>query len=1668
MRAHTLTLVALAALAAVPYACANPRTPHSGDPELTADLPSLERVRAMIGDPTQVDEALRMTDEILAKHPEHRAARRLRAHGSFDLSSSRPKNAQMLLIDAERDFERILDQDATDAESWLTLAETRLRLSKFDEGADAALQAAMVWQAEGKSARKADALLKVAANKMQMFVEVRRPERESGEKDHRGIVPPGRTSAQLASEVLSHLEAAKAHRPGPAFAQAASVYQWLDDMENALAELERGIRAAPADNAVNGAYIRTNWAMGRQTDVASAYRRLAKDNDVAIYHWWLARVLSSMADQQRDSKAMDKALAMYAEAIDEFDTYSQRYPAHAASAQKEIGAARIARGRVLLEIGRNEDAIAELFAAHDACPDVAKKDANGYPLVMDSFRSFYEGNLSRIGRTYAEQGDEEGLRKALDLFSAVNERHPRTWGGFYNDAGLAARDLGVRVASSGDVVEAQKLWERSYADYCVAVELEPGDPRIVNDCGLMLIYHLHREYDRARMLFDQAIEVGTPMYEALNEDSSEGERNFVEEALGDAYQNVGVLMATQGKPFEEMKPFLEKAVTLYPYQRRQAAVMLRRGNAGQPVFPDRSSGGNGGSRGASARQDPQDSKAKVFKVKIKAAEERAAAQDFDGALLAMDEMAKECRGHAPYHYKFGVYSFEYAKQKRDSGGDAGLVGGLFEDAKRQLQKAVQIDENLLEAHLTLGEVLNETGDYDGARQAASKLISHIASRGTGTDKDLQGAHNLRAHSGARGYIAQRQAGEDPKEIRTEAQTSFRYLDGKGSLDEAGYSMWATMEEWAGDGDAAMKALADGMKRFPTGQTILDSMVSTGARLKKSDAVLAVLDNTQDATALWFRGKARFNRAEELRQEVEFDQAADAAAAAIKDFEASMAKNPQFKQTCELWKAYCLAKLAAMQLLQKPKKIDEAEKNILAALAMRPDQVDGFIAEGETLKVVLLRVADHYYSQRDLENTERIYAAAAKAVPNDGFIANNHGLMARDLADLMRRRGGSDARRAQLYEASYASYRRAVDLEPDNVRLMNDCALILVNHLERNWDEARELLDRGIQLGEKQLREENLIGDDKNVREEAVGDCYQNLALWHIKKDKDYDAAIKAATKSLEFYPGRARGATQGRRQVSGLRIAALRSATLLLLLATGCASSAPAQEIPAQEYEAVLREAQSAEQKGKKAEAAALWLRLAKAKPQDTTTALHAARLLGATGRLNDAVGLLLTARDNNPDVPAVGSLLARTLLLKAETQSATSGIDDNVVGYYEEAVRICRELRAKHPDHRDAHLILSQSLYMLGRLDDARTAATQAQERFPKHPGPTSLLGRMAFDEVRRLTLRLVREGEAMTPEEKATLESQRKDARTRADDAFRKAVELDPGRAFPHRMLGDLALMFEDPTTALEHFRAALSVDPSATIDHRWLETFISVEERIALYEEALLLYRSNKGANPNKAAVLEWYVAKAELDRGSYTEALARFERVLQQRAGDLSARYYAMVAAWWNGDGARAGVHAAAYAKQNAPAFADTVRGLPQDSRKPILDALRWLAADARSGNRAEACRNINQVLAYTLRTAESWNNFALLCWEGGEHERAYDAYVKALEVEPNSPQLLNDAGAVLQHHMATPENLVKARKYYDQCLANAARILADPDATTESKDQARTAQKNAKANLAELK
>src|SRR5262249_19618434 len=144
-------------------------------------------------------------------------------------------------------------------------------------------------------------------------------------------------------------------------------------------------------------------------------------------------------------------------------------------------------------------------------------------------------------------------------------------------------------------------------------------------------------------------------------------RNSIEEAVGDAYQNLAVLLLQSGENWEAARPLCERSVLYYPYQQRQAAAMLRKGST--PAAPGAESQAQGTKDKGGQDKGAQDkAKAETWKKVQAEAEAKAKNGDFDGALSVLDEAEKQLKGYAPYHVQKGLYNWQFATKTKAAGG----------------------------------------------------------------------------------------------------------------------------------------------------------------------------------------------------------------------------------------------------------------------------------------------------------------------------------------------------------------------------------------------------------------------------------------------------------------------------------------------------------------------------------------------------------------------------------------------------------------------------------------------------------------------------------------------------------------------------------------------------------------------------------------------------------------------------------------------------------------------------------------------------------------------------------------------------------------------------------------------------------------------------------------
>ena len=106
--------------------------------------------------------------------------------------------------------------------------------------------------------------------------------------------------------------------------------------------------------------------------------------------------------------------------------------------------------------------------------------------------------------------------------------------------------------------EAEKFAE-SYAAYSHCLELDPTSVRLMNDTGLIQLYHLGEDLERALLLFEQACELGEAKVAALPEGGRLGAEML--SAYGDALLNLGRIHTLNGH-FEQADEAFDRLAAL--------------------------------------------------------------------------------------------------------------------------------------------------------------------------------------------------------------------------------------------------------------------------------------------------------------------------------------------------------------------------------------------------------------------------------------------------------------------------------------------------------------------------------------------------------------------------------------------------------------------------------------------------------------------------------------------------------------------------------------------------------------------------------------------------------------------------------------------------------------------------------------------------------------------------------------------------------------------------------------------------------------------------------------------------------------------------------------------------------------------------------------------------
>ncbi len=538
-------------------ACSGPTPESAGEPdpapaplaqipvqERTSALPTLDQLRAL--QRQGLDSALTRMDDCVGAYSANPEFWQLYGETMLrlfesELAAGRP--LAHLPEDAAACFDKALSLtaagDATGAQVGLAHA---LRLANDPEGAWAAAQAAL----DGGGAL-ADTQREQIGRAGLVHVIARL---QAGE--------PAPSSAESAARAL---EAALAAGLASAAVPLFDLHAWLGQWEAAAGTALRGLIALPpADDLL--ARLRSLGGAQRNLHVATLEEaRRARPDDGAVL-WFLGEALFFQGREARSVHDSLKAAECFDRADECFTQAQSAQPDFAGSCQEWLHLIRVQRAWTLRDEGRTALAADAAIAALAAAPE--RLEAAPEP---DTLRLAVEA----VAADFFRAEDLAGARDFLQRVCALHDADAN----WLNNLGFFCRELGVAAGERGDGAGAGALFEESWTAYSRAAELAPEDARIINDRALIAVYYLDEHWDLAERELHRSIEVGTRQLAEMRSDVPEQEHRYVDEAVGDAWENLAYLQLVRRQRTERVEEFLDESVQHIPFALRGGVSQLR-------------------------------------------------------------------------------------------------------------------------------------------------------------------------------------------------------------------------------------------------------------------------------------------------------------------------------------------------------------------------------------------------------------------------------------------------------------------------------------------------------------------------------------------------------------------------------------------------------------------------------------------------------------------------------------------------------------------------------------------------------------------------------------------------------------------------------------------------------------------------------------------------------------------------------------------------------------------------------------------------------------------------------------------------------------------------------------------------------------------------------------
>lgn len=539
-------------------------------------------------------------------------------------------------------------------------------------------------------------------------------------------------------------------------------------------------------------------------------------------------------------------------------------------------------------------------------------------------------------------------------------------------------------------------------------------------------------------------------------------------------------------------------------------------------------------------------------------------------------------------------------------------------------------------------------------------------------------------------------------------------------------------------------------------------------------------------------------------------------------------------------------------------------------------------------------------------------------------------------------------------------------------------------------------------------------------------------------------------------------------------------------LAPAQAHSAMVSSAAQESVEALIAKGRMLLDAGKAAEALPVFEQAAQADKDSLRTRLWVVRTWLALGRTEDALAAVDELQGKGAKGPELDYLFGMSFFLSAQRDVA-AGTTSSVTGaQFDDAVRFLSKATEKDDERfRDAHAALAEAAWFTQDLELARKAVERAVKLAPTDGGVQHLRGRIAMSQYV-----VEKDDEA----KKASAEGHWQ----AAVDAFQSAAKLLAAKgdapsvklaADARVQLGNAYMWKQQKNEAKVAYADAIGLDPDAAPFQQIFQS-IGGENFIGALEAGREGWKKHHTGASAADATLSWWLGYAYFDQKRFEESEKAFEDAVKKNPAFTNSWYYIFRARYDRRDFE----HAVEALKHNheidAPGLVASLN-FDRDLNLARLDYLVGWCVDEEK--HPGAVRNLDAAFlsevsaAVAPETARYYNNLGLFLRDEGDvlrgtnngaldeptkkfdaavvaklWERAYEAYRKSLELEPENPGYLNDTAVMLHYYLV--RDLPEAKALYEKSHRRAEEELARPDLSPDLRSWFETAKRDSGNNL----